>query len=84
MLKVFFWRKIDVSNHLLTYVSKFIYNNMRKIQEQNVRKLTKVGRQSIAVTIPIEIVRALKWKTKQKVVVEKVRGGVLIKDWKNK
>lgn len=55
---------------------------MRKIQEQNVRKLTKVGRQSIAVTIPIEIVRALKWKTKQKVVVEKVRGGVLIKDWK--
>ena len=82
LLKVFFWRKIYVSNHLLTYVSKFIYNNMRKIQEQNVRKLTKVGRQSIAVTIPIEIVRELKWKTKQKVVVERVRGGIVIKDWK--
>lgn len=55
---------------------------MRKIQEQNVRKLTKVGRQSIAVTIPIEMVRELKWKTKQKVAVERVRGGVVIKDWK--
>lgn len=64
------------------YVNLFNKNNMRKIQEQNIRKLTKVGRQSIAVTIPIEIVRELKWRDKQKVVVEKVRGGVLIKDWK--
>lgn len=57
---------------------------MRKIQEQNIRKLTKVGKQSIAVTLPIEVVRDLKWKNKQKVVVERVRGGVVIKDWKNK
>ncbi len=57
---------------------------MRKIQEQNIRKLTKVGKQSIAVTLPIEMVRDLKWKNKQKVVVERVRGGVVIKDWKNK
>jgi len=55
---------------------------MRKLEKQNVRKLTKVGRQSIAVTLPIEIVRELKWKNKQKVVVERVRGGVMIKDWK--
>lgn len=55
---------------------------MKKLSEQNIRKLTKVGRQSIAVTIPIEIVRELKWKERQKVVVEKVRGGVLVKDWK--
>ena len=57
---------------------------MRKIQEQNIRKLTKVGKQSIAVTLPIEMVRDLKWKKKQKVVVERVRGGVVIRDWKNK
>ncbi|NLC30745.1 MAG: hypothetical protein GX765_01695 [Candidatus Moranbacteria bacterium] len=57
---------------------------MRKIQEQNIRKLTKVGKQSIAVTLPIEMVRDLKWKNKQKVVVERVRGGVVIRDWKNK
>ena len=55
---------------------------MRKLQNQNIRKLTKVGRQSIAVTIPIEIVRELKWRDKQKVVVEKVRGGVFVRDWK--
>lgn len=55
---------------------------MKKLSEQNVRKLTKVGKQSIAVTIPIEIIRELKWRDKQKVVVEKVRGGVLVKDWK--
>ncbi len=55
---------------------------MRKLEDQNVRKLTKVGKQSIAVTIPIEIVRELKWREKQKVVVTRVRGGVMIKDWK--
>lgn len=52
------------------------------MEEQNIRKLTKVGRQSIAVTLPIEIVRELKWKEKQKVVVKRVKGGVMIKDWK--
>ncbi len=54
----------------------------RKLEDKNIRKLTKVGRQSIAVTLPIEIVRELKWREKQKVTVKKVRGGILIKDWK--
>lgn len=55
-----------------------------KKEEREVRKLTKVGKKTIAVTIPIEIVRELKWKERQKVTVKKVRGGVLIKDWKSK
>ncbi|MBT7431764.1 hypothetical protein HN784_02905 [bacterium] len=55
---------------------------MRKLEDQDIRKLTKVGKHSIAVTIPIEIVRELKWREKQKVTVKRVRGGVLIKDWK--
>lgn len=54
----------------------------KKLEDRNIRKLTKVGRQSIAVTLPIEIVRELKWREKQKVVVKKIRGGVVIKDWK--
>jgi antitoxin component of MazEF toxin-antitoxin module len=54
----------------------------RKFEDRGIRKLTKVGKQSIAVTIPIEIVRELKWREKQKVTVKRVRGGVLIKDWK--
>jgi len=56
----------------------------RKLEDRNIRKLTRVGSkgQSLAVTLPIEIIRELKWKEKQKVVVKKVKGGMLIKDWK--
>lgn len=55
--------------------------SVRKMEDKNVRKLGKVG-QSIAVTLPIEIIRELGWKLKQKVLVKRVRGGVEIKDWK--
>jgi hypothetical protein len=55
---------------------------VRKMEDKNIRKLAKIGKQSIGLTLPIEIVRELKWKEKQKVVVKRVRGGVLIKDWK--
>lgn len=48
----------------------------------NIRKLTKLGGKSIGLTLPIELVRELEWKEKQKVVVTRVRGGVLVKDWK--
>jgi hypothetical protein len=39
----------------------------KKSTKRDVRKLTKVGKQSIAATIPIEIVRELGWREKQKV-----------------
>jgi len=42
----------------------------RKNEESNVRKLVKLGGQSLAVTLPIEIIRELGWKEKQKVVVK--------------
>jgi len=54
----------------------------RKLEDKNIRKLTKSGGKSISVTLPIEIVRKLKWKSKQKVVVEKKGKTVVIKDWK--
>lgn len=50
--------------------------------EKNVRKLTKLGGKSIGLTLPIDMVRELGWREKQKVVVKRVRGGVMIKDWK--
>lgn len=56
--------------------------SVRKAGESNIRKLTKIGKKSIGLTLPIEVVRKLGWKEKQKVVVKKVRGGILIKDWK--
>lgn len=54
----------------------------RKAGEQNIRKLTRMGGKSLGLTLPVKLVKELKWKEKQKVKVKKVRGGVLIKDWK--
>lgn len=53
-----------------------------KLQNKNTRKLMKIGRTSLAVTLPIEMVKALGWREKQKVQATRVRGGILIKDWK--
>jgi len=57
---------------------------VQKLKNKNTRKLLKVGKNSLAVTIPVEIINSLKWKEKQKVVVKKVAGGALIKDWRKK
>lgn len=54
----------------------------RKLEDKNIRKLTKVGRQSIAVTLPIEIVREFGWREKQKVIVKKSGKRIVIEDWK--
>ncbi|HRY82988.1 MAG TPA: AbrB/MazE/SpoVT family DNA-binding domain-containing protein [Candidatus Moranbacteria bacterium] len=54
----------------------------RKNEESNVRKLVKLGGQSLAVTLPIEIMRELGWKEKQKVVVKMERKKIIIADWK--
>jgi len=53
----------------------------QKLAEKNVRKILRNG-DSYAITIPIEIMSELKWKEKQKVVVKKVRGGFVVRDWK--
>lgn len=69
---------------MLELVSIRILTNMamRKLTDKNIRKITKVGRSSLAVTLPVEIVKKLGWREKQKVVVKKINGGVQIKDWK--
>jgi len=51
-------------------------------KNKSIRKLTKLGGHSLGVTIPIDIVRDLRWKERQKVVVEKRGKTILIKDWK--
>ena len=73
---------IAAGKYLNTYFNTIFQMSIRKLSEQNIRKITKIGRQSLAVTLPVEILRELKWKEKQKVVVKKIRGGVQIKDWK--
>jgi len=55
---------------------------IRKLSEQNTRKLTRVGGTSLSVTIPVDIVRKLGWKERQKVIVKKAGPGISVKDWK--
>jgi hypothetical protein len=55
---------------------------VRKSTEKNIRKLAKIGKQSVGLTLPIEMLRDLGWKEKQKVTVKRAHGGVLVKDWK--
>jgi antitoxin component of MazEF toxin-antitoxin module len=55
----------------------------RKIEERHIRNLTKVsGGTSYAVTIPMEYIRKLKWRSKQKFEVKMSHGKVIISDCK--
>ncbi len=55
-----------------------------KLQEKNTRKLLKIGKTSLAVTLPIEMIKGLGWREKQRVSVTRVTAGILIKDHKLK
>ena len=56
----------------------------RKSTEKHIRKLTRVGKFSMSVTIPVEYIRDLKWRERQKVVVKKRANKLIIEDWKKK
>lgn len=56
----------------------------KKADERGVRKLTKSGNGSIGLTLPIETVRELGWREKQKVVVKRIKGGLQIRDYRSK
>ena len=54
----------------------------RKNEDNNIRNLQKVsGGSSYAVTIPIEFIRKLKWKEKQKLEVKMYQDRIFIRDW---
>jgi hypothetical protein len=53
-----------------------------KKAEENVRKLQKQGNGTMTVALPADLVRALKWKDKQKLVVKKNGVTLTIADWK--
>ncbi len=52
----------------------------RKLQDRNIRKISK-RKGSYAITLPIEMIRELKWREKQKVVVKKQGEKLIIVDW---
>ncbi len=54
----------------------------RKSKEKNTRSLTRIGKTSLAVTIPRDFIVELGWREKQKVVVKKQGKNLIISDWK--
>ena len=56
----------------------------RKIAEENVRKLTRMGSGggSLGLTIPKELVKELGLRERQKVVVKKSGEKLVVEDWK--
>jgi antitoxin component of MazEF toxin-antitoxin module len=55
-----------------------------KHDEIPIRKITKLGKRSYGVTIPIEYMRQLNWREKQKVVVELKGKRITIRDSKKR
>ncbi len=57
----------------------------RKTTEKNIRKITKMASGgSFGITIPIEMVRKLKWRERQKVVVTLRGRKIIVEDWPKK
>lgn len=53
----------------------------RKTKENDIRKLTRVGRSSLSLIIPSEIVQELKLRERQKMVVKRSGKKIIIEDW---
>jgi len=72
---------IHMNNHVNNHVKTM---SVQKIENKNVRKLSKTTRGSYLVRVPVDFIRALKWKDGQKVEFDfdKKRGRIVIKDWK--
>lgn len=53
----------------------------RSIEERMIRKLSRHPRGTMFVSIPKELVRALGWKGKQKVVFKRSGKRLILEDW---
>lgn len=73
-------------NYVINYIIRCLQRDMpnKKSSETNIRKLTKLGGKSIGLTLPIELVRELGWREKQRVVVKKIKGGFTVRDYRRK
>lgn len=52
--------------------------------KKEIRKLTKTGRGSMYVILPKEFIKSFGWRERQKLEVKRVKGGILIKDWRKR
>jgi len=50
--------------------------------EKYIRKVTRVGKRSLAIVLPAEIIKELKIREKQKLTITTKGHSIIIKDWK--
>jgi bifunctional DNA-binding transcriptional regulator/antitoxin component of YhaV-PrlF toxin-antitoxin module len=55
-----------------------------KLKDKNTRKITRVGKTSLAVTLPKEMAEELGWREKQRLSVKRVKGGIILRDFRKK
>jgi len=60
-------------------INKFM--SRRRLADKNIRKIVRIGKSSVAITLPVAMVRKLKWQHKQKVVLSLRGKTISIKDW---
>lgn len=54
----------------------------RRIEKRNIRSLTKIAGKSLGITFPIDLIRALGWRPRQKLTVTPKGKKLIVKDWK--
>ena len=73
-------------NYVGIYVDTYVvwYDNCmskRQVGDTRTRKLTKVASTSYSVTLPIEFIRHLGWRERQKLDITLKDDTLIIKDW---
>jgi len=55
----------------------------RKIENKNVRSLTKSGKGSYSISLPVDVIRSFRWQHKQKLQlkIDEKRKRIIIEDW---
>ncbi len=56
----------------------------RKTSEKNLRQLARLGKVTLAVTLPRELILELGWKENQKVTVKRQGKKIIVEDWPGK
>lgn len=51
-------------------------------KKKNVRSLTKIAGKSFGITFPIDLIRTLGWRPRQKLTVKQKGKKLIVKDWK--
>ena len=76
-----FLNKCRINTVFIQYSCYTAHMGRRKREDYNVRSLVKNGSGGIGVTLPIEEIRSLKWRSKQKVVITRSGNKLIIEDW---